>query len=128
MFRSDTVRGLIAPRMPMLFSTFLDTTRITIGRTVVFAVELCVSSTAYEIDGFLFFDRSIPGEYLFRDTVVIRAMPGEDGWRVRYNLADDDWSDSRGKEAARDGDGFVIPLQTAKGFRGNLRLSAKRWE
>jgi hypothetical protein len=126
MFKIDKA-GLDAPRMPVLFSVFLDTEKITVGRTLVFAVELCVSSTAYEIDGFLFFERSIPGEYLFRDTVVIRATPGEDGWRVRYNLADDDWSDSRGTEAVRDGDGFVIALQTAKGFRGKLRLNARKW-
>jgi hypothetical protein len=127
-FRVSRVDGLDAPRMPVLFSLFLDTAKITIGRTMVFAVEVCVSSTEYEIDGFLFFDRSIPGEYLFRDTVVIRATPDGNGWRVRYNLADDDWSDSRGKEAERDGDGFVIALQTAKGFRGKLRLAASKWQ
>jgi len=113
--------------MPVLFSLFLDTAKITIGRTLVFAVELCVSSTEYEIDGFLFFDRSIPGEYLFRDTVVIRATPEGNGWRVRFNLADDAWSDSRGQEATKEGDEFVIPLQTAKGFRGKLRLAARTW-
>ncbi len=126
-FRVSRVDGLAAPRMPVLFSLFLDTAKITIGRTLVFAVELCVSSTEYEIDGFLFFDRSIPGEYLFRDTVVIRATPEGNGWRVRFNLADDAWSDSRGQEATKEGDEFVIPLQTAKGFRGKLRLAARTW-
>ncbi len=126
-FRVDKVDGLAAARMPVLFSVFLDTAKITVGRTLVFGVELSVSSTEYEIDGFLFFDRSIPGEYLFRDTIVIRATPDGDNWKVRYNLTDDAWSDTRGQEAASDNEGFVIPLQSAKGFKGKLRLAAKKW-
>lgn len=126
-FKIDKVDGLVAPRMPVLFSVFLDTTKITVGRTLVFGVELSVSSTEYEIDGFLFFDRSIPGEYLFRNTIVIRATPLEGRWKVRYNLTDDAWSDSRGHEAVSDDEGFFIPLQSAKGFKGQLRLTAKKW-
>jgi hypothetical protein len=113
--------------MPVLFSVFLDTNKITIGRTVVFGVDLRVSSTEFEIDGLLFFDRSIPGEYLFRNTIVIRATPDGDSWNVRYNLADDAWSDTRGRDAARDEEGYVIPLQSAKGFKGKLRLDARTW-
>ncbi|MEE4604068.1 MAG: hypothetical protein V2J65_22495 [Desulfobacteraceae bacterium] len=119
--------SLPAPRMPVLFSVFLDTNKITIGRTVVFGVDLRVSSTEFEIDGLLFFDRSIPGEYLFRNTIVIRATPDGDSWNVRYNLADDAWSDTRGRDAARDEEGYVIPLQSAKGFKGKLRLDARTW-
>ena len=126
-FRVARVDSLSAPRMPVLFSVFLDTKKITVGRTVVFGVDLSVSSTEYEIDGFLFFNRSIPGEYLFRNTIVIRATPDGDSWRVRYNLTDDAWSDTRGKEAVSDDKGFVIPLQSAKGFKGKLRLDTKRW-
>lgn len=126
-FRIDKIDSLDVPRMPVLFSVFLDTARITVGRTLVFGVELSVSSTEYEIDGFLFFDRSIPGEYLFRNTIVIRATPDGDSWRVRYNLIDDTWSDTRGREAESDDDGFVIPLQSAKGFKGKLRLTANKW-
>lgn len=126
-FKIDKVDGLAAPRMPVLFSVFLDTTKITTGRTLVFGVELSVSSTEYEIDGFLFFDRSLPGEYLFRNTLVIRATSGKDSWKVRYNLTDDAWSDSRGREAAIDDNGFFIPLQSAKGFKGKLRLTTRKW-
>jgi hypothetical protein len=127
LFRVEKVEGLAAPRMPVLFSVFLDTDKITVGRTLVFGVELIVSSTEYEIDGFLFFDRSVPGEYLFRNTVVIRATPDGDGWKVRYNLTDDSWSESRGREAESDDKGFAIPLKSAKGFKGKLRLAAKKW-
>jgi len=123
----DELFRAATPRMPVLFSVFLDTAKITVGRTLVFGVELSVSSTEYEIDGFLFFDRSVPGEYLFRDTVVIRATPDGDGWKVRYNLTDDSWSESRGREAESDDKGFVIPLKSAKGFKAKLRLAAKKW-
>lgn len=126
-FRVNKVDNLAAPRMPVLFSVFLQTSKITIGRTLVFGVELSVSSTEYEIDEFLFFDRNIPGEYLFRNTIVIRATPDKDSWNIRYNLTDDSWSDNRGREALNDDEGVFIPLQSAKGFKGKLRLVAKKW-
>lgn len=122
----DNIEGLTDPRSPVLFSVFLDTTRITFGRTLVFSVDISVSSTEYEIDEFLFFDRKIPGEYLFRNTVVIRATPNADGWKIRYNLADDAWGESRGREADYDEKGFFIPLKSAKGFSSRLRLSVDK--
>jgi hypothetical protein len=127
-FRVENVSGLDVPRMPVLFSVFLQTSKITIGQTLVFGVELTVSSTEYEIDEFLFFDRNIPGEYLFRNTIVIRATPDKNGWKIRYNLTDDSWSDNRGREAISDDAGVFIPLQSAKGFKGKLRLEAKKWK
>lgn len=129
LFHVDRVKDVAEPRMPVLFSVFLDTHRITVGRTLVFGVELRVSSTDYEINGFLFLDRNVPGENLFQNTVVIRATPDGDGWKVRYNLADDAWSDTRGREAevASNGEEFIIPLQSTKGFRAKLRLQAKAW-
>ena len=126
LFRPAKIATLSAPRMPMLFSVFLDRSKIEIGKTLVFGVELSVSTTEYEVDGFLFFDRTIQGEYLFRNTLVIRATPDEEGWKVRYNLLDDAWGESRGKEAQFDGNGFIIPLKSAKGFEANLRLNVEK--
>lgn len=130
LFHVNRVKGLEEPRMPVLFSVFLDTARITVGRTLVFGVELRVSSTDYEIDGFLFLDRSVQGENLFQNTVVIRATPDGNGWNVRYNLADDAWSDTRGRDAevANNGEEFIIPLQSAKGFKAKLKLQARKWQ
>ena len=71
--------------------------RITVGRTIVFAVELTVSTTDYVIDGFLFLDQRIEGEYLFRNTLTIRATQSGSNWSLRYNLSDDSWSEARGK-------------------------------
>ena len=126
LFRTEKIAALSKPRMPMLFSIYLDRAKIETGKALVFGVELSVSTTEYEIDGFLFFDQTIQGEYLFRNTLVIRATPDKDGWKVRYNLADDAWGESRGKEAQFDGNGFIIPLKSAKGFEAKLRLDVER--
>jgi hypothetical protein len=116
---------LAAPRSPVLFSTFLDTKQITAGRTLVFSVDLAVSTTGYEVDGTRITRRHIPGEHLFRDTVTVRATRVEDGWNMRYVLADEQWGESRGADAERDGEEWLIPLKSSKGFEGRLRLSAR---
>lgn len=112
------------PRWPCLFSTFLDSARITVGRTLVFSADVVVSATDYEVDGVLMFRRHIPGENLFRDTVVIRATRQEDGWRLRYNLGDESWGEGLG----RDAEGTYIPLRSRKGFVGRLRLDIQPWQ
>lgn len=112
-------------RSPVLFSAFLDRSRISAGRTIVFAVDLGVSSTGYTIDGSLWRDQHISGEYLFRNLLTVRATPGADGWSVRYNLTDDKWSESRGSEAGRANGAFVVPLTSQKGFKATLRLTPR---
>jgi len=114
--------GLDEPRWPYLFSVFLDTGRIVRGSTLVFTVELTVSATEYEIDGFLFFDRTIPGEHLYRDTLCIRATQGNDGWRVRCNHTDEEWGEKRGSEAEAVDGGYRIALSNRKGFSGSLLI------
>lgn len=117
-----------APRHPVLFSAYLDTRNITVKRstTLVFSVELAVSTTDYEVDGFLFFDQHVPGEYLFRNTVVVRATMEEGGWKLRYVFADDNWSEKTGTLVENDAAGSFIPLTSAKGFKGKLRLAFSR--
>ncbi len=114
--------GGAEPRSPTLFSAFLDRSRISVGRTIVFSIDVAVSSTGYTIDGSLWRDQHIAGEYLFRNLLTIRATPGKDGWSVRYNFADDKWGESRGTEATLDNGAFVVPLSSQKGFKGTLRL------
>ena len=116
---------LATPRSPVLFSTFLDTNKITAGRTLVFSVDLAVSTTGYEVDGTQITRRHIPGEHLFRDTVTVRATRVADGWNMRYVLADEQWGESRGVDAERDGEDWVIPLKSQKGFEGRLRLTLR---
>ena len=113
---------LAAPRWPVLFSAFLDTRRITIGKTAVFSVELAVSATDYSIENTLWLDQHVEGEYLYRDTLTLRATPNGSGWTLRYNRTDERWSESGGTVADMDGADFIVPLDSAKGFKGRLRL------
>jgi len=117
--------GLEKPRWPFLFSTHLDTRKISRGDTLVFMLELAVTPTDYEIDGFLFFDRTIPGEDLYSENLCIRATRNDDGWTVRCNRTSKDWGEKIGHELEQDGEDFVLPLSNEKGFRGRLRLKLK---
>ena len=117
---------LAAPRWPVLFSVFLDTRKISVGRAVLFTTELAVSSTGYTVDREFWLDRHIPGEYLFRDTLSIRATPGGDGWTVRYTFTDDGWGEGTGTRAEFDpARGYLIPLSSKKGFKGTLVLQVR---
>ena len=127
MMKVEEIDELDKPRSPYLFSVFLDTRKITTGRTIVFSVEVIVSSTDYVIDGVLFFDERIEGENLFRNTITIRATIDNDSWNVRYVMSDDNWSENRGRDVETDDDGWYIPLSSQKGFKGKLRLRYQNW-
>lgn len=118
--------GLDAPRSPMLFSAFLDTSKITVGDTLVFSVELAVSTTGYTIDNQRWFDTHVEGEYLFRDTLVIQAALVAGESTVRCVFADERSSETAGTPAVRDGDAYLIPLSSEKGFAATLRLCVLR--
>jgi hypothetical protein len=128
LLRVQNVDELEKARSPHLFSVFLDTSRITFGRTVVFSAEIIVSSSDYVIDGLLFFDHHVEGENLFRNTLTVRATRNEDSWNVRYIFSDDDWSENRGRDVKRDEAGWYIPLASRKGFKGKLRLIYQDWQ
>lgn len=127
LLRVETLTNRDAPRSPYLFSLFLDSNKVTVGQTVVFSTDISVSSTDYEVDGFLIFNHRIEGESLFRNNITIRATRADDGWNVRYNFADDRWSESRGTAIETDENGFFIPLSSHKGFSGKLRLKYAAW-
>lgn len=128
-------------RSPMLFSVFLDSSKITSGQEVAFSVELAIYNAGYEIDGVLFLKQHIPGEYLFRDTLVLFARRREGGgWQLRYVWSDERWARSRpsdsdiAAEAEHAGSSphdttmqFSIPLQSAKGFRATLQIALASW-
>ena len=128
LLRIKNVKGLKKPRSPVLFSVFLDTReRPTGSRSLVFTLDLSVSTTGYEIDKVLFFDKHLPGEFLYRDTVTVRATPSKGGWNVRYNFIDDYWGESKGKAIEQDSEGLYIPLESKKGFKAKLRLNVESW-
>ena len=116
------------PRFPVLFSVFLDTKLKAKGsRSMIFSIDLAVSTTGYEIDGILFFNKHIPGEFLFRNTLSLRARETENGWNVRYSTMDDSWGESTQNEIMHDDQGYYIPLASKKGFKGRLRLKTEPW-
>lgn len=119
--------GLAAPRSPILFSAFLDSGKITVGSTVVFSVELAVSTTGYTIDNKLWFDQHVEGEYLFRDTLVVRITLRDDGgWNVRYLYADASSSEKMGTLVELKDGGYAIPVVSEKGFKAALKLAVQR--
>jgi hypothetical protein len=119
--------GLDSARCPVLFSTFLDSSQITVkrGRTLVMTVELAVSATDYYIDGALWTEHRVEGEYLFRDTLTLKMTPAGKGWNLRYVSTDEQWSERGGHRAESDGDSFLIPLSSKKGFKAQLRMNLR---
>ena len=124
-------------RHPHLFSTFLDLSkRPSDSREMMFTVQLAVSMITYAGEATATDQHYVPGEYLFRDTIVISAVPPTDkaeSWQVSFVLADSGWSSSRTTPA----DGMVdeqgqpyvaIPLENEKGFKAILRLYGSHWE
>lgn len=120
--------GLDSARSPVLFSTFLDSSKITVdrGRTLVITVELAVSATDYFVDGALWTEHRVEGEYLYRDTLTLKMTPAGDGWNLRYVTTDEQWSERGGSKAEPDGDSYVIPLSSKKGFKAQLRMILQR--
>lgn len=111
------------PRSPVLFSVFLDRQRITVGRTLVFSLDLAVSTTGYYVGNIPLLRRHVDGEYLFRNTVTFKLTRNQGDWSARYTMTDDHWSENVGSYIAREGDAFVVELSSAKGFKGRLRFN-----
>ena len=116
---------LAAPRSPVLFSVFLDTDKITVGRTLVFALDLAVSTTGYTIDKKFWPDQHVEGEYLFRDTLIIRITRSAEDFKVRYLNANEKWSEASGRLAEKTSSGYAIPLSSNKGFQATLQLDVR---
>ncbi|MBS0215560.1 MAG: hypothetical protein JSR50_07350 [Proteobacteria bacterium] len=128
-------------RSPTLFSVFLDTSKITAGSEVAFSIDLAVSNAGYEVDGALFLKQHIPGEYLFRDTLVLFAKRDDAGsWKLRYVWTGQNWATGTktpadlvqlGQQAIgitqQDPSVFSIPVKSNKGFGAMLNISLSPW-
>ncbi len=119
---------LSQPRYPVLGSIFLDSTKITSGKTMVFTVDLAVRSTDFWVDGFLSINRRIPDENLYRDKIVLNVVLNNEGWTLRYVESDNNWGENRGSELSHDENGFYIPLSNRKGFRAKLYFDLSTWK
>jgi len=115
------------PRLPILFSVFLDSSKITHGRTLVFTIDIVVRTTEYRINKILFLDERIPEENLYRDKLTVRATITDDGWNIRYIPTDEQWGEKLGKDLLTDENGLYIPLSSKKGFKAKLYLDIQPW-
>ncbi|TFH85207.1 hypothetical protein EQG41_18605 [Billgrantia azerbaijanica] len=123
--------GLDRPRHPVLFSLFLDSTKITVkqGRTMLFVADIAVRSTEFRVAGRWFVSRRVPDENLFRETVVVLVTASAQGWRLRYVLGDEDWGEGRGRAVSVDEQGAgYVPLRSRKGFQARLYLDVADWQ
>lgn len=123
-------------RHPHLFSTFLDLSkRPSDRREMMFTIQLAVSMITYTGEDAARDDHYVPGEYLFRDTIVVSAIPPSDptaSWQIGFVLADSGWSSEKmtpasGKTDKQDQPYVAIPLTNEKGFKANLRLYGSHW-
>lgn len=131
--------GTLKPdaRQPHLFSTFLDLSKRPEGRAeMMFTIQVSVSMITYTGEDSEANEHYVPGEYLFRDTLVISAVPPADStasWQVSYVLADSGWSSAdmtpaKGATDEQKQPYVAIPLQNDKGFKATLRLYGSHWE
>lgn len=120
-------------RSPKLFTLFLDSSKVAgsgdehRNDPVLFSVKLTVSSTYFEIDGFLF-DRHVPGQTLFDDTIFIHAKRAQGQWHVTYGLNSKVWPEGATEPVSQDAAGYYIPLADAKGFAAKLRFEVSSRE
>ncbi len=119
---------------PMVFNLFLDMGQSQTGKSLAFAVDLCVRVPEYEVDGVLFFKNHFEGGYLFRDMVILEAFPPaaeKRTWKVEYRFANDPGK-VRTVEALRGKDGrvtFEIPVEQPRppGIKARLRVETQFW-
>lgn len=136
-FFDDADKLLESAKHPALFSVFLDTTnRPSDRKEMMFSVQLSVSMLTYMGEESSVDQHYVPGEYLFRDTLVFNAIPPatpDASWRVGYVLADSGWSGNADQiaESRKDERGkpyVAIPLENQKGFKATLRLYGTPWQ
>jgi len=121
---------------PHLFSIFLDPSKsVKASNSVSFAVDIKVLVPDYEIDGGLFRKRHYEGGFIYRELILVEALPDEDalgGWRIKYGYQDMNPGKpgvSVETRAVEGGIAFDIPIEQKvdPGLRGTLRIEARPW-
>lgn len=86
----DRKRFFDRTRSPRLFSAFLDPARsVARAGSVSLAFDVGVLVPDYEVDGALFVKRHYEGGYIYREQILVEAVPDKReplGWRVRYGF------------------------------------------
>lgn len=119
--------NLTKPRYPVLASVFLDSSRIEVGKTMVLSLDVEVSSTDFRVNGRGISKRRLPDEHVYRECLVVKITLTGEVPRIRYILADQHWSDGRGKDVGEDEQGTYVPLSNGKGFVARLYLDLSAW-
>lgn len=119
--------GLSAPRFPVLASVFLDSRRIEVGKTMVLAVDIEVSSTDFRVNGIGVSARRVPNERLFRQQLVLKVTLEGASPRIRYLDGDEQWGDARGRDVEVDAQGNYIAVSNKKGFSARVYIDLQPW-
>lgn len=127
---------------PHLFSIFLDPSKsVKASGSVSFAFDIKVLVPDYEVDGVLFLKRHYEGGFVYRELVLVEAIPDKStaaGWRIKYGFQEIN-PGKPGTEAqlyplkdannVTTGYGFSIDIdqKTRPGLRGTLRVEMRPW-
>lgn len=133
-----TARAPDRQQSPHLFSAFLDPKRsVKSNGAAAFAFDLKVLVPDYEVDGVLFTKRHFEGGYIYRELILVEAIPDKQalgGWRIKYGLQDTNPGKPGVDVAATPlsdgaGIGFSIQIEqnTRPGLKGTLRIEARPW-
>jgi hypothetical protein len=125
-------------KSPHLFSVFLDPKKsVSESGSVSFGFDLRVLVPDYEVDGLLFLKRHYEGGYIYRELILVEAIPDEEaasGWQIKYGYQDNN-PGLPGKIAktrplkGETGLAFDIPIEQKRmpGVVGTLRVEARPW-
>lgn len=131
---------------PHLFSVFLDQRKSVNRKTskksvknssVSFAMDLRILVPDYEVDGALFLKRHYEGGFIFRQQILVEAVPDADaagGWRVKYGRQEESPGVAGIEiEAQRSPDTgvFFFTIDVAQerkpGIEAKLRIEVRPW-
>lgn len=139
--KDGTKREPDRTKSPHLFSLFLDSNKsVKASGSVSFAFDIKVLVPDYVVDGYLFMKRHYEGGFIYRDLILVEAIPDEKvptGWRIKYGVQDMN-PGKPGKDAVtRPLDGnqleagitFDIPIEqkARPGLSGKLRIEVRPW-
>jgi hypothetical protein len=136
--REGTRRPPDRTQSPHLFSVFLDPSKSVMeSGSVSFGFDLRVLVPDYEVDGILYLKRHYEGGYLYRELILVEAIPdtkSNTGWRIKYGFQEAN-PGRPGKTAEtqdlenESGFAFDIPIEQKRrpGLTGTLRIECRPW-
>lgn len=126
-------------RSPHLFSLFLDPKRSTQANgSVSFAFDLAVLVPDYEVDGILFLDRHYEGGYIYRELLIVEAVPDAKAagrWKIYVGSQNQTPNNTAAAalptKVLPNQAGLVCEIPIAQpnrpGIKATLRLEARPW-